>query len=131
MPYTHEVFTNLVANFAIHSSRSVPRFVRPNDQAGVRQQISSGGGTEPQWQTEGSELFYVAGDRNLMAVRVKLSGTFEAGVPKPLFPIELGGANIRWNYAVSGDGRRVLMKKASGEMNPITVVLNWTAGLKR
>jgi serine/threonine protein kinase len=98
--------------------------------SGEKVAISSGGGSEPQWRTDGAELFYLAADRTLMAVPVKLGVKFQAGVPKPLFPIALNGT-LRWNYAISRDGQRVLMKKAIGEMNPITVVLNWAAGLKK
>jgi eukaryotic-like serine/threonine-protein kinase len=47
--------------------------------------ISTGGGCQPRWRRDGRELFYIAADRNLMAVDVKLGSTFEAGVPKPLF----------------------------------------------
>jgi serine/threonine protein kinase len=105
-------------------------YVQAFPLSGEKQQISSGGGTEPQWRADGSELFYVAGDRNLMAVPVKPGGTFQAGVSKALFPIPLSDVpSTRWTYAVSRDGRRVLMSKASDEMNPITVVLNWAAGL--
>ena len=40
---------------------------------------------QPRWRRDGRELFYIAADRKLMAVEVKLGATFEAGVPKPLF----------------------------------------------
>jgi hypothetical protein len=106
--------------------------------SGERQQISSGGGTEPQWRADGSELFYLDAGRNFMAVPVKLGSAFQPGVPKSLFLIPLnnstaaeGRATARWTYAVSKDGQRILKNKAPGEMNPITVVLNWEAGLKK
>ena len=64
-----------------------------------------------------------------MAVDVKARATsFEPGVPKLLF--EKSGT---WNYDVSRDGQRILIavpvEKSSPE--PITVVLNWAADLKR
>jgi len=105
-------------------------YVQAFPLSGERQLISNAGGTEPQWRGDGSELFYVAGDRNLMAVPVKLGTTFQPGVPKPLGLIP-GNGNARWTYAISKDGQRILKNKASGEMNPITVVLNWEAGLKK
>ena len=40
-------------------------------------------------------------------------------------------SGARWTYAISNDGQRILKNKASGEMNRITVVLNWEASLKK
>lgn len=105
-------------------------YVQAFPLSGEKQTISSGGGSEPQWRKDGSELFYVAGDRNLMAVPVKPGKVFRAGAPKALFPITLSAFG-RSYYAVSGDGQRVLTNQTSGELTPITVVLNWTAGLAR
>jgi Tol biopolymer transport system component len=105
-------------------------YVQAFPLSGEKVAISSSGGSEPQWRADGSELLYVGADRTLMAVPVKLGTKFQAGVPKPLFPIALSGGG-RWNYAISRDGQRVLMRKAAGEMNPITVVLNWAAGLNK
>src|SRR5262249_290211 len=104
-------------------------YVQAFPLSGAKHPISSGGGTVPQWRSDCSGWFYVGGHRNLIAVPVKLGGNFEAGVPTALFPIALGSTAARWTYAVSSDGKRVLMNKASGEMIPITVVLNWAAGL--
>ena len=63
----------------------------------------------------------------------------EAGAPVALFPTRLAaGVNIatagfqaRTQYAVAPDGR-FLMNVAADEAvtSPITVVLNWTEGLK-
>ena len=62
-----------------------------------------------------------------MAVEVKTSSTtFLAGIPETLF--ELPGG-----YDVTADGKRFLVRIKVGEelSSPITVVLNWPAGLKR
>ena len=37
-------------------------------------QISIGGGSDPEWRKDGAELFYLAADRNLMAVPVRVTG---------------------------------------------------------
>jgi Tol biopolymer transport system component len=88
--------------------------------------ISRGGGAQPQWRRDGTELFYVAPDRTVMAVRVGAGSTFEAGAVAPLFKIR--GSS----YAATADGRRFLTDDPIGEpaSQPITVVLNWTAGMK-
>ena len=44
-------------------------------------QISTDGGTQPRWSRDGTELFYLAPDRKLMAVTVTTADTFERGPP--------------------------------------------------
>jgi Tol biopolymer transport system component len=103
-------------------------YVQAFPLSGEKVSISSGGGSEPHWRADGAELFYVAADRNLMAVTVKTGGKFQADMPRALFPLTLVA---RFNYEISRDGQRVLMNKATFEMNPNTVVLNWAAGLSK
>jgi Tol biopolymer transport system component len=93
--------------------------------------ISTGGGTDAAWSKNGVELFYLAADRNLMAVPYRATvTTFEPGAGKVLFPVP--GNVVRRSYAVSGDGRRLLIGKPVDEntSEPITVVLNWLDELK-
>ena len=88
--------------------------------------ISKGGGTQPRWRHDGTELFYVAPGRLVTAVRITAGSTFEAGAVTPLF-------TIRGNsYAPTADGRRFVTDEPIGEVGsrPITVVLNWIAGMK-
>jgi eukaryotic-like serine/threonine-protein kinase len=96
-------------------------------------QVSTAGGYEPRWRGDGREIYYLSEDRKLMAVSVDAGPSF--GVPKPLFQTRvLPGVNAqRTSYVPSRDGRRFLVNTQTGDPppNPITVVLNWTAGLKR
>lgn len=90
-----------------------------------KDRISVGGGTSPAWRTDGTELFYLAADRNMMAVPVRAGATtFEPVVAKVLFPVP--GAGIRGNYAPSVAGQRFLITRyADGsEATPVRVVLN-------
>jgi len=68
-----------------------------------------------------------------MAVAVGTGPSF--GVPKPLFQTRVpGGVDyLRTHYAVTPDGQRFLVNMQLGDPppNPITVVLNWTAALKK
>ena len=95
-------------------------------------QISNAGGYEPRWRGDGDEIYYLSGDRKLMAVSVDSGPSF--GVPKPLFQTRvLPGVNAqRMNYVPSRDGRRFLINTQTGDPppNPITVVLNWSAAQK-
>jgi hypothetical protein len=69
-----------------------------------------------------------------MAVGTKLGTTFEAGVPKALFETRIPVlTTFRNHYAVTGDGQRFLINSGLEETNftPLSVVVNWTADLKR
>jgi Tol biopolymer transport system component len=98
-------------------------------------QISTMGGNQPRWRADGKELFYVAPDLRLMAVPIETGtdGSLLAGQPVALFRTPLlGSVNSRAQYAVAPDGR-FLMKAVIPAPNvpPITVVLNWDAGLNK
>jgi len=107
-------------------------YVAPFPGPGPKQQISTSGGRQPKWQGDGKEIFYLAPGKKLMAAEVNGQGaSLVIGAARPLFevhPYESGYA-----YDVTTDGQRFLIntiveQKASA---PITLVLNWTADLKR
>jgi serine/threonine protein kinase len=81
-------------------------YVQSFPTLGGQRQISTEGGTQPQWRRDGKELFYLAPDRQLMAVTVKAGATFEHDAPRALFQTELNVAALRQSYAVSADGQR-------------------------
>ena len=122
---------------AYASNESNPRYevyVQPFPLSSGKWQISSNGGAQPSWRRDGKELFYLAPDRRLMAVEVKTGSTFEPGTPKALFQTQVTGlVDARNHYVVSGDGQRFLVNTIVQEASssPITVVVNWTAGLKQ
>jgi Tol biopolymer transport system component len=103
-------------------------------------QISVGaGGTQPRWQRDGRELFYIAADGKLVAVEVKTAPKFEAGAPKALFDPRMataGVVNLPFRYDVAADGKRFLVNTVangteSSAAAPITVVMNWQAAVRR
>jgi serine/threonine protein kinase len=101
--------------------------------------ISTTGGAQVRWRRDGKELFYIALDGRLMAVPVEFpasSQTVEPGRPVALFETHIGGAVQGFNkqqYVVSSDGQRFLMNVSADQATtaPITVLVNWTAGLKK
>ena len=95
--------------------------------------VSNGGGAQPHWRKDGRELFYVASDRKLMAVDVRLGAIADVGTAKPLFTTGIGRYDAPNRYAASGDGQRFLVNTTvqATSQTPITVVVNWTAGLKK
>jgi Tol biopolymer transport system component len=109
-------------------------YVQSFPASGGKWQVSNGGGASPRWRRDGRELFYLSADGKLMAVEVDgSSDTFEAGVPVPLFETRVGAISGDSPYDVAADGRRFLVKVLVGENAPapVTVVLNWTADVKR
>jgi hypothetical protein len=108
-------------------------YVQAFPASGGKWRISTGGGCQPQWRRDSKELCFIAPDRKLMAVDVKTGAAFEAGVPKVLFDTRIFQlTTLRNHYVASRDGQRFLINSRSEENSaPITVVVNWTAGLKR
>ena len=59
-------------------------YVRPFPEGGFFWQVSTDGGSMPQWSRDGSELFYVQGTA-LMAAEVSTEGSFRQGSVRRLF----------------------------------------------
>ncbi len=92
--------------------------------------ISNNGGHNPMWRQDGKELYYIDLDGKLTAVSLAAGSEFEAGVPKTLFQALPRGDFATW--APSPDGKRFLfLVPETQEAAPLTVVLNWQAGLKK
>ncbi|HXP80244.1 MAG TPA: protein kinase [Verrucomicrobiae bacterium] len=108
-------------------------YVAPFPGPGGKWQISTAGGYFPRWRHDGSEIFYLTPDNRLMAASINGKGAgFEVGAVKPLFATRIVGGGI-YQYDVSADGQRFLINTAPEQATsaPITVVLNWTAELKK
>jgi serine/threonine protein kinase/Tol biopolymer transport system component len=107
-------------------------FVVPFPGPGGKRQISAGGGSYPRWRRDGREIFYVGPDNRLRAAEVSFKGgTLETGEARPLFvPVRTG---IGYAYDVSADGQRFLTIGLPEQPNsqPLTLVQNWMAGLKK
>ncbi|HEY3125281.1 MAG TPA: hypothetical protein VGK70_14620, partial [Thermoanaerobaculia bacterium] len=105
-------------------------YVQPFPGPGGKWQVSAAGGSMPCWRRDGKELFYFGGDGRLMATEVALGPSFESRSPTALFKVSLPSPDRQ--YDVTPDGSRILVNRISGEAEgaPITVVLDWAAGLE-
>jgi hypothetical protein len=119
-----------------YSSSESGRFevnVRSISRSDQQWQVSINGGYEPRWRADGREIYYLSEDLKLMAVPVGPGPTF--GVPHALFQTKVsrGVNSYRTHYVPSRNGQRFLVNVQTGDaaLAPITVVLNWTAGLKK
>jgi eukaryotic-like serine/threonine-protein kinase len=109
-------------------------YVQSFPEGGGKRQVSNGGGSGPRWRRDGRELFYYAGDGKLMVTPVRSGANIELGAPVPLFEFRAGTNDVTFApYAVTVDGQRFLLNQVvDTEPNaPLTVVVNWTADLRR
>jgi eukaryotic-like serine/threonine-protein kinase len=110
-------------------------YVAPFPGPAGKWQISTAGGQAPRWRRDGTEIFYVAPDNRMMVAAANgKGGTFEVSAVKPLFETHaITGRG--YSYDVSADGQKFLINSAAHQNGsgpaPITVVLNWTAALKK
>jgi hypothetical protein len=96
-----------------------------------RLQVSSQGGTEPEWRRDAKELFFLSSDHMIMAAAVSFRPTFNADLPKPLFQarVPVTGNTYRRQYVAAPDGQRFLVNTAptNAPAPAIHVVLDWRA----
>jgi len=96
-----------------------------------RRRVSSAGGTHPEWKGDGTELYFISAEGQLVAVPVGGRGSsIDLGTQTTLFRIPrtidimAGSHNV---YKAGRDGQRFLVAVASDVTNvpPISVILNW------
>jgi len=91
-----------------------------------RWQVSAGGGRDPRWRGDASELFYISADSEVNAVG------FAGGrptAPKRLFPVRIAppGPPYLSSYDVTNDGQRFLVRVPVHDVGsaPVQVVTDW------
>jgi Tol biopolymer transport system component/predicted Ser/Thr protein kinase len=107
-------------------------YLRAFPDSGAKWLVSIQGGSFPRWRGDGKELFYLSPEGKLMAVAVKeKGGALEWETPRPLFPVAPMG--LLHPYDVASDGQRFLVLQPAEESRsqPLTVVINWQAGLSQ
>jgi Tol biopolymer transport system component len=108
-------------------------YVSPFSRIAEKHRVSADVGVWPRWRQDGKAIFYIGKDDQLMTAEVRTSGeTVEVGAARAVFgkAVSVGGCP----YDISADGQRVLAalpaeRRKTAE--PITLVENWTAALKK
>jgi serine/threonine protein kinase/Tol biopolymer transport system component len=105
-------------------------YVQSFSDPASRIQVSSGGGSRPRWRGDGKELFYVSGGK-VLSVDFKTAPSLEPASPRELFRVSVGPGI--GDYDVARDGQRFLITAPVGgdSSSSATVVLHWTADLKK
>jgi serine/threonine protein kinase len=110
-------------------------YVAPFPGPGGKWEVSSSGGRMPRWRRDGRELCFFAEDDTLMAAEVEASpNKFEVRNVRPLFRVNLAPEALErsGSFDVAADGSRFIIDASSDEAQPpITLVLNWTAEVKK
>ncbi len=95
--------------------------------------ISVGGGVEPVWSRNGTELFFRSPRGEMFTTPVTTGRQFAHGTPRLLFTIPgLGQDAYHRSYDVRPDGKRFLMLTSGGADAPVlNAIFNWRAELAR
>jgi Tol biopolymer transport system component len=95
--------------------------------------VSSGGGVQPRWRSDGREIVYVRPLNQIMSVPVdSRSATFRVGEPMQLFALNLPWSPfVTYQFALSRDGQRILANVMAGEEDrSIEMLIHWDSLLK-
>src|SRR5262249_44057215 len=90
--------------------------------------VSRGGASDPRWNADGKELFYVGPNGSMMAVDVAPGPVFQPGSPRSLFQLPAGTVSSD----TASDGRTLaVVPLQQASQAPFNVILNWQTGLKK
>jgi eukaryotic-like serine/threonine-protein kinase len=109
-------------------------YVRPFPSVdSARFTISVGGGIEPLWRRDGTELFFRNTRGALFAVPVTTGRTFDHGTPHMLFTSNvLVFQEFYRSYDITPDGKRFLMLASGGtSADKLDVIFNWRRELEK
>ena len=100
-------------------------YVRAFPEAEGRWQVSSGGGTEPLWSSDGRTIYYRRAD-TLFAAAVETTPTFAVGQRRTVFVADMLENPNHTNYDRNRrTGEFVVIARGEGTETALVVVLNW------
>jgi serine/threonine-protein kinase len=120
--------------YSSNESGQAEIYVRPfPETSAAKWQVSTAGGTEPAWSSNGRELLYINGKSEMVSAEIPPGGTFSVGKQRLLFSVgQLSRAGPVPSFSLSPDGKRFLMLREgeSGQPGELIVAENWVQQLK-
>jgi Tol biopolymer transport system component len=106
-------------------------YIMPFPSTGTRLRVSDHGATQPTWSRDGRQLFYIVPGGGLMQVTVRRAPLLRVSAPVRIIDAAI---TSRWQgFDVSPDGKRfiAIVSEVSADQTPLTVIVNWPAGVPR
>jgi len=104
-------------------------YIQPFPGPGAARQISTNGGSEPQWTDDGKQIYFRDGSDAMSRVDVETTSEVRACQPVMLFSLRARWLNIGGRqWQVASDRERVLEDVLIPEVvpAPITILTNWS-----
>ena len=93
--------------------------------------VSASGGRFPRWRRDGKEIFYLSPASQMMAAQVEEKGnSIELRTPQVLFRSGVEAPSGA-PYDVTPDGKKFVINAINEQSSPLTLLVNWTANLKK
>jgi serine/threonine protein kinase len=119
--------------YANNETGRMELYIQPFPSGAGRWQVSTAGGSRPNWRKDGKELYFYSNDQQMVAVDVSQKGAgLQLGAPHALFKAATVGG-ISGPYTVSADGKKFVMNTVLPQSitEPLTLITNWPADLKQ
>ena len=104
-------------------------YVRPLAPGGGRVPVSAGGGGEPLWGSDGTRIFYRAGDQVIEA-RIATAPALRVTDRRVLFQGDYATDAFHPNYDIAPDGKSFLMVRPVDLSRGLVMVVNWRRELR-
>ena len=120
--------------YASNESGNPEVYVRPFPETGTAKwQVSTAGGSQPQWAGSGRELFYINGKSEMVSAAIRPEPVFSVTEQRALFSTAAfaSGGGIH-SYVVSPDNRRFVMLRERDAVQQSELVLaeHWLDDLR-
>jgi Tol biopolymer transport system component len=102
-------------------------YLVPVPPTGERWQLSTDGGAQGRWRSDGGAVFYLSASGQLLEVAVTTQQQPPAGRPQALFGTDLEMTSNIDQYAPNADGTRFLLRRPRGIAGGVElqVIVNW------
>jgi serine/threonine protein kinase len=101
-------------------------YIRPTDGSPSKWQVSTNGGEQPQWLSNGKEIMFNVNDQQIISVPVTVLGNqINIGLAKTLFKID-GGFQSNTLF-ISKDGKKILVNRTlnTQSLKSASLIFNW------